>query len=70
MVQDAMATGYIELPNGSLLPKPSRKIHAAVAKTMGARPKKLTPAKTKPKAGRGSASHESSRLAIQRIMEE
>ena len=42
MVQDAMATGYIELPEGSKAPKPSKKIVAAVAKAMSAKPKKAT----------------------------
>jgi malate dehydrogenase (oxaloacetate-decarboxylating) len=45
MVQDAMATGYIELPKGSVAPKPSKKVVAAVAK---AQPKKAL-AKAQPK---------------------
>ncbi len=44
MVQDAMATGYIELPKGSTAPKPSKKIIAAVAKAT-VKPKKKTAAK-------------------------
>jgi len=39
MVQDAMATGYIALPKGSLPPKPSKMIVKAVAKTTAAKPK-------------------------------
>jgi len=44
LVQDAMATGYIELPKGSTAPKPSKKIFAAVAKAT-VKPKKKTAAK-------------------------
>ncbi len=39
MVQDAMATGYIALPKGSVAPKPSKKIVAAVTKALAAKPK-------------------------------
>jgi len=39
LVQDAMATGYIELPKGSRPPKPSRKIIASVAKATAVKPK-------------------------------
>jgi malate dehydrogenase (oxaloacetate-decarboxylating) len=38
MVQDAMATGYITLPKGSVAPKPSKKIIAAV-QALAAKPK-------------------------------
>jgi len=50
MVQDAMATGYIELPKGNQPPKPSKKIVAAVARATTAKPKKKT---TKKVARRG-----------------
>ncbi len=53
MVQDAMATGYIELPAGSRAPKPSKKILAAVAHAAAAPPKNATPKKTAAKAKRG-----------------
>jgi malate dehydrogenase (oxaloacetate-decarboxylating) len=44
LVQDAMATGYIALPKGSVAPKPSKMIVKAVAKAAPAKPK------TKPQA--------------------
>ena len=45
LVQDAMATGYIELPKGDKPPKPSKKLLAAVAKATA----KKAPAKAKAK---------------------
>ncbi len=45
MVQDAMATGYIELPKGSKSPKPSKKIVAVVKKAIAAKPKPTAKAK-------------------------
>jgi len=48
MVQDAMATGYIELPKGSQLPKPSKKIVAVVKKATAAKPPAKKSAKKKP----------------------
>ncbi|MDE3088258.1 MAG: NADP-dependent malic enzyme [Chloroflexota bacterium] len=56
MVQDAMATGYIELPKGSTAPKPSRKIIAAVAKAT-AKPKNVGAKKIKRTARRGKQAH-------------
>jgi malate dehydrogenase (oxaloacetate-decarboxylating) len=40
LVHDAMATGYIELPKGSVAPKPSKKIVAVVKKATAAKPQK------------------------------
>ncbi|MBI5033571.1 MAG: NADP-dependent malic enzyme [Chloroflexi bacterium] len=45
MVQDAMATGYIELPKGSQAPKPSKMVLKAVVKATAVKPK----AKAQPK---------------------
>ena len=45
LVQDAMATGYIELPKGSVAPKPSKMVLKAVAKATAAKPQ----AKKQPK---------------------
>lgn len=39
LVQDAMATGYIVLPKGSVAPKPSKMVIKAVAKAAPAKPK-------------------------------
>jgi malate dehydrogenase (oxaloacetate-decarboxylating) len=40
LVHDAMATGYIELPKGSVAPKPSKKIVAVVKKATAAKPQR------------------------------
>ena len=45
MVQDAMATGYIELPKGSVAPKPSKMVVKAVAKAAPKKPQAKKPAK-------------------------
>jgi malate dehydrogenase (oxaloacetate-decarboxylating) len=47
LVQDAMATGYIELPKGDKPPKPSKKLLAAVAKATAKKPQ--AKAKAQPK---------------------
>jgi malate dehydrogenase (oxaloacetate-decarboxylating) len=44
LVQDAMATGYIALPKGSVAPKPSKMVVKAVAKAMP-KPKAKAPVK-------------------------
>jgi malate dehydrogenase (oxaloacetate-decarboxylating) len=46
MVQDAMAMGYIALPEGSAAPKPSKMIMAAVAKATVKKPKAKPAKKT------------------------
>jgi hypothetical protein len=46
MVQDAMAMGYIVLPEGSAAPKPSKMVMAAVAKATAKKPKAKPAKKT------------------------
>jgi len=52
MVQDAMATGYIALPKGSIAPKPSKVIVAAVAKATAKKPQAQKPSKQAKKTAR------------------
>jgi malate dehydrogenase (oxaloacetate-decarboxylating) len=55
MVQDAMATGYIEMPNGSQAPKPTKMATKAVAKATAKKAPAKPKSKTVKKAAKKSA---------------